>query len=119
MLFILQSHYFASKNGESTTEFYVRVQEFLKKVTKESVLIDENLPNILIVAHGGSIHQLLPAMFAEIKTEVQENIDLKNGLKKNTAYLIMKMEVSINDFAISSVECEKACSAAHLENLEI
>ena len=90
----------------------------LKKVAKESVLIDENLPNILIVAHGGSIHQLLPAMFAEIKTEVPENIDLRNGLKKNTAYLIMKMEVSINDFAIASVECEKACNAAHLENLE-
>ena len=104
-------------NGESTTEFYNRVQEFLKKVTKESVLFDENLPNILIVAHGGSIHQLLPAMFAEIKTEVPENIDLRNGLKKNTAYLIMKMEVSINDFAIASVECEKACNAAHLENL--
>ena len=57
-------------------------------------------------------------MFAEIKTEVPENIDLRNGLKKNTAYLIMKMDVSINDFAVSSVECEKACNAAHLENLK-
>ena len=72
----------------------------------------------MIVAHGGSIHQLLPAMFAEIKTEVPENIELRNGLKKNTAFLIMKMEVSMNDFAVSSVECEKACNAAHLENLE-
>ena len=100
------------------TEFYNRVQEFLKKVTKESVLFDETLPNILIVAHGGSIHQLLPAMFAEIRTEVPENIELKNGLKKNTAFLIMKIEVSINDFAIASLECEKACNAAHLENLK-
>ena len=57
-------------------------------------------------------------MFAEIKTEVPENIELRNGLKKNTAFLIMKMEVSINDFTVSSVECEKACNAAHLENLK-
>ena len=70
------------------------------------------------MAHGGTIHDLIPAMFAEIKTEVPENIDLRNGLKKNTAFLIMKMEVSINDFAIASVECEKACNAAHLENLK-
>ena len=70
------------------------------------------------MAHGGTIHDLIPAMFAEIKTEILENIDIKNGLRKNTAYLIMKMEVSANDFAIISVECEEAFNTAHLENLE-
>jgi hypothetical protein len=72
----------------------------------------------LIVAHGGSIHELIPAIFSEIKTEVPKNIDIKNGLRKNTAYVIMKMEISINDFAVTSVECDGAFNTAHLENLE-
>ena len=118
ILVILQSCCFASKNGESMDEVYNRVVEFLKNLRKQSVLIDEKVPNILIVAHGGTIHDLIPAMFAEIKTEVPENIDIKNGLRKNTAYLIMKMEISANDFAITSVECEEAFNTAHLENLE-
>ena len=99
-------------------EVYNRVVEFLKNLRKQSVLIDEKVPHILIVAHGGTIHDLIPAMFEEIKTEVPENIDITNGLRKNTAYLIMKMEISANDFAITSVECEKAFNTAHLENLE-
>ena len=85
-----------------------RVIKFLKKLKKQSVLLDEKVPNILIVAHGGSIHDLIPAMFAEIKVKVTENIDIKNGLRKNTAYLIIKMEISANDFSITSVECEEA-----------
>ena len=97
---ILQSCCFASKNGESSDEIYNRVVEFLKNLRKQSVLIDEKIPNILIVAHAGSIHDLIPAMFAEIKTKVPENLDVKNGLRKNTAYVIMKMEFSINDFAV-------------------
>jgi hypothetical protein len=53
---------------------------------------------------------------SHIVTAILRHIDLRNGLKKNT--LLMKMEVSINDFAIASVECEKACNAAHLETLK-
>ena len=74
------------KNGESTDEVYNRVVEFLKDLRKQSVLIDEKVPNILIVAHGGTIHDLIPAIFAEIKTEVPDNIELRNVLKKNTVY---------------------------------
>ena len=70
------------------------------------------------MAHAGSIHDLIPAMFAEIKTKVPENLDVKNGLRKNTAYVIMKMEISINDFAVTSVECEGAFNTAHLANLD-
>ena len=118
ILVIFQSCCFASKNGESTDEVYNRVVEFLKNLRKQSVLIDEKVPNILIVAHGGSIHELIPAMFAEIKTEVPKNIDIKNGLRKNTAYVIMKMEISINDFAITSVESDGVFNTAHLEHLD-
>lgn len=41
-------------NGESTNEVYNRVVEFLKDLRKQSVLIDEKVPNILIVAHPDS-----------------------------------------------------------------
>ena len=95
-----------------------RVVDFLKNLRKQSVLIDEKIPNILIVAHAGSIHDLIPAMFAEIKIKVPENLNVKNGLRKNTAYVKMKMEISINDFAVTSVECEGTFYTAHLANLD-
>ena len=118
LVLILQNCCFASKNGESSDDIYNRVVDFLKNLRNQSVRIDEKIPNILIVAHAGSIHDLIPAMFAEIKTKVPENLNVKNGLRKNTAYVKMKMEISINDFAVTSVECEGTFYTAHLANLD-
>ena len=80
------------KNGESTNEVYNRVVEFLKDLRKQSVPIDEKVPNILIVAHGGTIHDLIPAIFAEIKTEEMLS-KFFSTLKKNN--FLMKMVENI------------------------
>ena len=104
------------ENGESDETVKNRAREFLKVLVEEGETINQDIPSILIVTHGGFIMRLFSIIFDEMKyCKMPPNLDATK--QRNTSYSKFMMEICKKDHEIKSMECQDACNSAHLENL--
>ena len=114
---------FAPENGESGIDVKSRANQFLKSLGKLCE-INESIPSILIVSHGGLIRRMLSIIFEELNCSVSANVtnvpdfkESKNARRylKNTCFSRFEVDISNENFAIKAIRCLELCNADHLE----
>ena len=116
---------FTPENGESSIAVENRANQFLKSLgvlTK----IDEKIPSILIVSHGGLIRRMFKIIFEELNGSVSANVasvpDFKSSQAvrrclKNTCFSRFEVDICTESYKIKTIRCTDLLNANHLNYL--
>ena len=114
---------YVPEGGESREQVRNRVRKFvLETVCKDvNLQVEEGqVPQILVVCHGGVIRELFTAIFDEMKCELPAGCNAGDHkiLAKNTSWTRFELKVSSEDYKIQKLTCTDLCNAKHLENIK-
>ena len=98
-----------------------RARDFLKKIAKLAPTMEENVPSILIVSHGGLIRRMCGIIFQEMKcdlpTGISEMPDFKAARPLNTSFSRFKVDICTENYEIKTMKCETLFNSDHLNAL--
>jgi len=110
---------FAPENGEGPWDVQNRAREFLKLVSKDIVIAEEEVPSIIIATHRGFIWELFTKiLFDEMNCSVPPNTDIPLKFDiKNTCFSRFEINVCTENHIIETMKCQELCNAMHLSGL--